>query len=93
MVEVPAQLVPGPALQSFLPALATPKHFSVSAAVATFTDPRVSAVVMALATMAEVALFFIAFSYEQSGIDLKYLSACFYMTTHKDTRQSWDWFH
>jgi hypothetical protein len=30
--DVPAQLVPAPALQSFFPAFATPKHFSVAGA-------------------------------------------------------------
>ena len=28
VLDVPAQVVPGPAAQSFLPAMATPKHFS-----------------------------------------------------------------
>src|SRR5215470_11022072 len=42
MVEVPWQVVPGPAAQSFCPFSATPKHFSFLAAVAASTSALVS---------------------------------------------------
>jgi hypothetical protein len=41
-VEVPAQVVPAPAAQSLPPFRATPKHFSLSAAIALVADTRVA---------------------------------------------------
>src|SRR5271157_2898836 len=41
-VEVPWQVVPGPAAQSFMPLSATPKHFSLWAAIAASTSALLS---------------------------------------------------
>src|SRR5260370_28331149 len=54
-VEVPWQVVPGPAAQSFWPLRATPKHFSLWAATAAFPSAFVSGPAAAIVTMAAVS--------------------------------------
>ena len=55
-MEVPAHVVPAPALQSFLPFIATPKHFSLSIESAALAVEQVivSAAPMARASVAAV---------------------------------------
>jgi hypothetical protein len=58
-VDVPAQVVPAPALQSFLAFNATPKHFSLSAILSsalTGVAATVSAALMARAIEAAVVV-------------------------------------
>src|SRR6201993_5270051 len=70
-VDVPWQVVPGPAAQSFWPFSATPKHFSLCAATAASASALVigaaaarlaSAVVLAPARMRELTTVFIGIS-------------------------------
>src|SRR5580700_3812448 len=75
-VEVPWQVVPGPAAQSFWPLRATPKHFSLCAATAAFPSAFVngaaaaidaSAVVTAPARMAELKIVFTDMTFSKLG--------------------------
>ena len=60
---VPAQVVPGPAAQSFLPCIATPKHFSLSISCAAAGAVAVtSATPSARASAAAELRFFFAVS-------------------------------
>src|SRR6516164_10325104 len=76
-VEVPWQVVPGPAAQSFCPLRAMPKHFSFFAATAASTSAFVSgpaaaivasAVVTALARTSELTTFFADMDNSSSGL-------------------------
>src|SRR4029077_19326985 len=51
-VEVPWQVVPGPAAQSFCPLRATPKHFSLCAAIAALPSAFVSGAAEAIVARA-----------------------------------------